>query len=213
MKDKSTHFYLWFLLFFFSCVYSFVESFKEAEDIKRTQFPNGFFFGTSTSSYQVEGAILEDGKSLSNWDVFTRIQGGRFGEVNLTGIMLYNKIIDNLLLIGIEPFVMINHNDFQQELEDRYGSWLSFLMQEDFVHFAETCFKSFGDRMKYWITINESNLFVESAYLRDHFHRLIVLNLVTTVHLEILSWSILLQCTTCYCRMPRVLISTMSIFR
>ncbi|GMP65721.1 hypothetical protein CsSME_00026401 [Camellia sinensis var. sinensis] len=213
MKDKSIHFYLCFLLLF-SSVHSFVESFNEAEDIKRSQFPDGFFFGTSTSSYQIEGAILEDGKSLSNWDVFTRIQGGqrngangdvandhyrryledielvqslgvnayrfsiswarvlprgRFGEVNPTGIMFYNKIIDNLLLKGIEPFVTINHNDFPQELEDRYGSWLSPLMQEDFVHFAETCFKNFGDRVKYWITINEPNLFVESAYLQGSF--------------------------------------------
>ncbi|CAL5442441.1 unnamed protein product [Camellia sinensis] len=75
---------------------------------------------------------------------------GRFGEVNPTGIMLYNKINDNLLLKGIEPFVTINHNDFPQELKDRYGSWLSPLMQEDFVHFAETSFKNFGDRVKYW---------------------------------------------------------------
>ncbi|KAL7203277.1 hypothetical protein ACSBR2_016549 [Camellia fascicularis] len=74
MKDKSTHFYLCFLLLF-SSVHSFVESFNEAEDIKRSQFQDVFFFGTSTSSYQIEGAILEDGKSLSNWDVFTRIQG------------------------------------------------------------------------------------------------------------------------------------------
>lgn len=30
---------------------------------------------------------------------------------------------------GIEPFVTISHDDFPQELEERYGSWLSPLMQ------------------------------------------------------------------------------------
>ncbi|KAK6132717.1 hypothetical protein DH2020_033522 [Rehmannia glutinosa] len=36
--------------------------------------------------------------------------------------------------------------------------------REEFVHFAETCFEKFGDRVKYWITINEPNLFSEMAY-------------------------------------------------
>ncbi|XP_022753969.1 beta-glucosidase 18-like [Durio zibethinus] len=94
---------------------------------------------------------------------------GRFGEVNPSGIKFYNKIIDSLLLKGIEPFVTIHHFDHPQELEDRYGSWLSPLMQEDFVLLAETCFKSFGDRVKYWTTINEVNQFAEMAYVRGVF--------------------------------------------
>ncbi|XP_050220023.1 beta-glucosidase 18-like isoform X2 [Mercurialis annua] len=90
---------------------------------------------------------------------------GRFGEVNPLGIAFYNSLIDNLLLRGIEPFVTIYHLDFPQELEDRYGSWLSPLMQEDFVYFAEICFKNFGHKTKHWITINEPNLFAEMAYI------------------------------------------------
>ncbi|KAG8364973.1 hypothetical protein BUALT_Bualt18G0054200 [Buddleja alternifolia] len=89
---------------------------------------------------------------------------GKFGGVNQAGIIFYNKIIDNLILRGIEPFVTIHHNDYPQELEDRYRGWLSPLMQEDFVHFAETCFKNFGDRVRFWSTINEPNLFAEMAY-------------------------------------------------
>uniref|UniRef100_A0A5B7AKE1 Putative beta-glucosidase 18 isoform X1 n=1 Tax=Davidia involucrata TaxID=16924 RepID=A0A5B7AKE1_DAVIN len=214
MKVGSAQFYLSFLLFLFSSAHSHVESFnEEKEDIKRSQFPDGFLFGTATSSYQIEGAFLEDGKSLSNWDVFNHIPGvknvenadiandhyhryledieimdslgvnayrlsiswarvlprGRFGEVNPTGIIFYNKIIDSLLLKGIVPFVTIHHHDFPQELEDRYGSWLSPLMQEEFVFFAQNCFKSFGDRVKYWTTINEPNLFSEMAYKKGKY--------------------------------------------
>ncbi|XP_076899249.1 beta-glucosidase 18-like isoform X2 [Bidens hawaiensis] len=91
---------------------------------------------------------------------------GRFGEVNPLGIMFYNKIINNLILKGIEPFVTIYHNDFPQELKEKYGSWLDPQMQDDFIHFTETCFKSFGDRVKYWITINEPNLLAEMSYER-----------------------------------------------
>ncbi|MFS7939603.1 putative beta-glucosidase [Helianthus anomalus] len=37
-------------------------------------------------------------------------------------------------------------------------------MQEEFIYLAKTCFKSFGDRVKYWITINEPKLVAEYAY-------------------------------------------------
>ncbi|PWA74211.1 glycoside hydrolase family 1 [Artemisia annua] len=89
---------------------------------------------------------------------------GRFGEVNRAGIMFYNNIIDRLILKGIEPFVTIFHNDFPQELEDRYGSWLNPEIQEEFLYYAEICFKSFGDRVKYWVTINEPNMYIVLAY-------------------------------------------------
>ncbi|KAI3769250.1 hypothetical protein L6452_00351 [Arctium lappa] len=188
--------------------------FKKENPIKRSDFPPGFLFGAATSAYQVEGAYLEDGKSLSNWDVFCHSKGcgengengdiaddhyhlfkkdiemmhslglksyrfsiswsrilprGRFGGVNPLGIMFYNELIDELVLKGIEPFVTIHHEDFPQELERKYGSWLDPQMQEDFVLFAETCFKSFGDRVKYWITINEPNLAAEMSYERGTY--------------------------------------------
>ncbi|KAI3515059.1 hypothetical protein L1887_13808 [Cichorium endivia] len=54
---------------------------KEEPHIKRSEFPPGFLFGAATSAYQVEGAYLTDGKSLSNWDVFCHSVGcGPNGE-------------------------------------------------------------------------------------------------------------------------------------
>jgi beta-glucosidase/6-phospho-beta-glucosidase/beta-galactosidase len=50
---------------------------------------------------------------------------GRFGDVNLAGIKFYNKVINAILAKGIEPFVTLNHFDIPQELQDRYGAWLS----------------------------------------------------------------------------------------
>src|ERR1700740_3502112 len=38
-------------------------------------FPKGFVWGTATSSYQIEGAINEDGRGPSSWDTFSHTDG------------------------------------------------------------------------------------------------------------------------------------------
>lgn len=39
------------------------------------EFPKDFIWGCATASYQVEGAVGEDGKGVSIWDTFTHIPG------------------------------------------------------------------------------------------------------------------------------------------
>ena len=39
------------------------------------KMPKDFLWGSASAAYQVEGAYLEDGKGLSNWDQFVRIEG------------------------------------------------------------------------------------------------------------------------------------------
>ncbi|XP_066348491.1 beta-glucosidase 18-like [Miscanthus floridulus] len=90
---------------------------------------------------------------------------GRFGEVNPAGIAFYNRVIDSLLLKGIEPFVTLTHYDIPQEMEDRYGAWLSAEARHDFGHLADVCFAAFGDRVKHWATFNEPNVAVTKGYM------------------------------------------------
>ncbi|CAO2042988.1 unnamed protein product [Urochloa humidicola] len=90
---------------------------------------------------------------------------GRFGDVNPDGVAFYNDLIDALLQKGIQPFVTISHYDIPQELETRYGGWLSPEIQKDFVYLAEVCFMMFGDRVKFWITFNQPNLFLKFSYM------------------------------------------------
>src|SRR3954451_8409262 len=39
------------------------------------RFPDGFAWGTATASYQIEGAVDEDGRSPSIWDTFSHTPG------------------------------------------------------------------------------------------------------------------------------------------
>lgn len=38
------------------------------------------------------------------------------------------------------------------------------MFREDFMYYANICFKNFGDRVKYWVTFNEPNVAVISGY-------------------------------------------------
>jgi len=79
----------------------------------------------------------------------------RQGGVNKKGIVYYNNLINELLKNGIEPFVTLYHWDMPQALEDEYGGFRSKKVVEDFGIFSEECFRAFGDRVKYWVTVNE----------------------------------------------------------
>ncbi|CAN1328559.1 Isoflavonoid 7-O-beta-apiosyl-glucoside beta-glycosidase [Linum perenne] len=64
----------------------------------RFSFPQGFVFGTATSSYQIEGASNVHGKGPSVWDRFThefpdRIEGGGNGDV---AIDHYNRFLEDI---------------------------------------------------------------------------------------------------------------------
>src|SRR3982750_2639922 len=45
-------------------------------------FPKGFKWGCATASYQIEGAVKEDGRGATNWDVFSHTPGRVFQNQN-----------------------------------------------------------------------------------------------------------------------------------
>ncbi|ASA19794.1 glycoside hydrolase family 1 protein [Paenibacillus donghaensis] len=88
---------------------------------------------------------------------WTRILPEGNGQVNPEGLKFYDKVIEMLLKYGIEPIVTIYHFDYPQRLVEQYGGWRSRQSIGDYAEYASILFKHFGDRVKYWLTINEQD--------------------------------------------------------
>ena len=79
------------------------------------------------------------------------------GEVNPKGIEYYNNLIDECLKHNIIPLVTMFHFDMPAALDKR-GGWSKRESIDWFVNFAKVMYENFGDRVKYWLTINEQNV-------------------------------------------------------
>ena len=76
------------------------------------------------------------------------------GRVNQSGLDFYDRLIDELLAQGVQPFPTLYHWDLPQALEDE-GGWVARSTAEAFVAYAEVVAERLGDRVPHWITHNE----------------------------------------------------------
>lgn len=86
-------------------------------------------------------------------------------NVNEAGLNFYDRLIDECLNYGIEPIITIYHWDLPKALQDQYGGWESRNIVDDFVNYAVTLFERFGSKVKYWVTLNEQNIFTSFGWL------------------------------------------------
>ncbi|PRQ54195.1 putative beta-glucosidase [Rosa chinensis] len=89
---------------------------------------------------------------------------GTLDNINQAGIDFYNNFIDELVANGISPFVTLFHFDLPTALNTKYNGFLSIDIVEDFKAYADLCFKTFGDRVKYWATINEPQVWGQYGF-------------------------------------------------
>jgi len=160
--------------------------------------PPSFRWGVATSSYQIEGAAAEDGRTPSIWDTFCRVPGavtggdngdvacdhyhrmpqdvalikslgvdtyrfsvawprvqpGGRGPANAAGLAFYDRLTDELLAAGVDPWVTLYHWDLPQELEDA-GGWPHRDTAYRFADYAMLVFDRLSDRVDNWTTLNE----------------------------------------------------------
>lgn len=83
---------------------------------------------------------------------------GNDEEPNQKGIDFYNRLINLLVENNIEPIVTLFHFDCPVSLVEQYGGWANRHAIDDYYRYAKTVFDLFGDRVHYWLTINEQSL-------------------------------------------------------
>lgn len=94
---------------------------------------------------------------------WSRIIPGGTGEVNIQGTDFYNRVIDFCLELGIEPWITLYHWDLPYELEKK-GGWTNRQIINWFSDYVELCIKTFGDRVKHWMILNEPMVFTGAGY-------------------------------------------------
>ena len=83
-----------------------------------------------------------------------RVQPDGTGPVNRAGLAFYDRLVDELLAAGIQPWVTLYHWDLPQALEDA-GGWPLRDTAHRFAAYVEAVTGALGDRVRHWITLNE----------------------------------------------------------
>lgn len=85
------------------------------------------------------------------------------GSPNPAGLDFYDRLVDELLTAGIEPFPTLFHWDTPQALEDA-GGWPVRATAYAFVDYAEAVVARLGDRVRHWTTHNEPGVVSSHGY-------------------------------------------------
>ncbi len=167
-----------------------------------TKFPDDFFWGASTSSYQVEGdnflsdwweweqsgAASPSGKACDHYNRFGEdfslakelghnahrlgIEWSRLekeeGVWDQTEWDHYKTVINELVKLDITPIVTLNHFTIPTWLS-RKGGWTNERSPEIFARFASKAIEKLGNKVQYWIAINEPNILAILAYFRGQW--------------------------------------------
>jgi beta-glucosidase len=93
-----------------------------------------------------------------------RVQPHGSGPANPLGLDFYERLVDKLLAVGIEPWPTLFHWDTPQELEDE-GGWTNRETAYRFADYAELLYQRIGDRVKTWTTLNEPSVVTTHGHL------------------------------------------------
>jgi beta-glucosidase len=91
------------------------------------------------------------------------LPGGR-GRANSRGLDFYQRLVDALLEQNIQPLITLYHWDLPAALDD-LGGWLNPDVASWFADYAQLMYRTLGDRVGMWVTLNEPWVITDGGYL------------------------------------------------
>jgi hypothetical protein len=79
------------------------------QSLKNKKLPSGFMWGVASSAYQIEGAVKEDGKGPSIWDLLAHrvpgwVKDNSTGDIVAEHYYLYKQDFARMKALGIKAF-------------------------------------------------------------------------------------------------------------
>lgn len=90
------------------------------------------------------------------------------GTVNEKGVAFYKNLVKEIKEAGIEPMVTLYHWDLPL-WADKKGGWKNPEIVEWFCDYVRVVVEALSDKVQYWMTINEPQVFIMSAYVIGNF--------------------------------------------
>lgn len=91
-------------------------------------------------------------------------QNGDDLQPNEEGLQFYDNVFDELAKYNIEPLVTLSHYEMPAALVKKYNGWIDRKVVNMFTKYAETVFKRYRNKVKYWLTFNEINAISLAPY-------------------------------------------------
>ncbi len=119
------------------------------------------------------------------------------GKENAAGIAHYHDVIDTCLSYGIAPIVTMYHFDLPAALEAQ-GGWSNPAVIDAYADFARVLFREYGDKVPYFLTINEQNVMILAGAIvgtrgSGQSARQLYLDLAVHGRYNVYAWNILRQ--------------------
>ena len=86
-------------------------------------------------------------------------------EPNQAALEHYEKMIDKIREVGMEPIITMLHYETPIHLTLEYGGWANKKIIEKFVRYGKSLLDRFGKKVKYWIVINQINMIQVEPFL------------------------------------------------
>jgi len=85
------------------------------------------------------------------------------GKVNHEGVDFYDRLIDECLEQGVNPWITLYHWDLPFNLEVK-GGWANRDVVHYLMEYIDLCMRKFADRVDRWMVLNEPTAFTALGY-------------------------------------------------